>query len=472
MTNKKILRSYNPSNNYQLLGSIPTSSRKNIQKKILHAKNAFPHWKLRSTQERVQILKKLEIEIRIHKEDLAALSAQEMGMPITQARQDVDSALDFFAWYLQNVPKYLLPETSHVDNEGINTVYFEPLGVAFVITPWNFPTSNFVWGVIPNLLVGNTVVFKHSSKIPLFGKFLETIIHASHLPTGICNEVYGGEEAANIVMSEKINLLWFSGSSKIGKHLYTVAANKFIKVVLELGGSAPGIVFEDADIDKTVETIYYKRFINCGQVCDGLKRLIVHKSVYNEIINKLLQLLHSKKLGIATNNSTDIGPLSSKNQLQLLIHQYNDALDKKATVLLGGKKPAGLKGAFFEPTILVNISKNMKVWQEEVFGPILPIMSFTSEDEAIQLANTTAYGLGAYLFTRDKQKALRVSSQIDSGMININGCDYLHPSSPFGGYKESGIGREHGKYGIRELTQTKVVALEKNKNLFQHLIKA
>ena len=230
---------------------------------------------------------------------------------------------------------------------------------------------------------------------------------------------------------------------------------------MELGGSAPGIVFEDADVDKVIESIYFNKFLNCGQVCDGLKRLVVHESKFDEVVNKLKKIVENKKVGIAENQDTEIGPLVAKRQLELLQEQVKDAISKGAEIITNGKIPASLKGAFYEPTLIIKVNRDMRVWKEEVFGPVLPIMSFKTYDEAIELANNTRYGLGSYIFTEDKKKFEKASAEIKTGMVGHNNVIYVKPCNPFGGNKDSGLGREHGKYGFHELCQIKIVAMEK-----------
>lgn len=457
----KNILSTNPGKNYEVLGQMEVSSEKEIVDKVKKARLALVVWKNLGIEKRVKLLSKVTDEIKERKEEIAQLATKEMGMPITQSRMDVDGALDYFNWYLDNAEKYISPEVSYKDDKNIHKVFYEPIGVVAVITPWNFPLSNFVWGVAQNLVVGNTVVFKHSEEVLLFGKLIEEIIDSSDLPEGVFNEVYGDGKVGDFLVHQNINLIWFTGSTKVGKYLYKVGAEKFIRVLLELGGSAPGVVFEDADIDGVLESIYNGKFANAGQVCDGLKRLIVHESRFDEVVDKLKKLLESKKVGNPEDDKTDIGPLAAKRQLDMLKEQVKNALNKEAKVITGGEEPKGLGGAYYEPTILTNVTKKMRVWNEEVFGPVLPIMPFKTEDEAIELANDTKYGLGCYIFTKDKDRALNIASKIDAGMVSINNAYYLMPSSPFGGYKESGLGREHGKYGLRELTQIKVVSIEK-----------
>lgn len=451
------LISTNPAN-YEVLGEIEVSSEKEIEAKVRKTKKATIIWKSAGLEERVKLLRIIVKGMARRKGDLALMATKEMGMPISQSKQDVEDAIRYFSWYLDNAHKYLSPEKIFSDEKITHTIYHEPIGVAAVIVPWNYPSSNFVWGVGQNLVVGNTVVFKHSEECPLIGKLLEEIVSGAPLPEGVFSQVYGDGTVGKMLVGLDINLICFTGSTQVGKYLYKVGAEKFIKVILECGGSAPGIVFEDANINKILEAIYFQRFFNCGQSCDALKRLIVHESMFDDLVNKLKNYLEFKKIGDPLDETTDIGPLVAQRQLELLETQVEDAIKNGAKVILGAKRPANLKGAFYEPTILTNIKPKMRVWREEVFGPVLPVVSFKTEEEAIKLANDTQYGLGAYVFTKDKKRAERVAGQIEAGNISINGVSYVEPFSPFGGYKQSGIGREHGKFGLNELTQLKVVA--------------
>lgn len=457
---KKTLISINPSS-YEKLGEVNISSEEEINEKVKIASTARKAWKELGIEERVKLLRKVSEKLLERKEELAILGSKEMGMPISQAKADVQDGINFLNWYLDNASKYLSPEIVYEDEKVTQTVFYEPIGIAVVITPWNYPLSNFVWGAGQNLVAGNTVVYKTSEECSLFGKLLEETINSVGLPKGVFSEVYGDGAVGDYLAHQDINLISFTGSTKVGKHLYKLGGEKFIKVVCELGGSAPGIVFADADLDEVIEVIYGNRFSNCGQMCDALKRLIVHKSIFEEVVDRLKQKLESVIVGNAEDEKTEIGPLVAKRQLELLEDQVKDALDKGVKVVTGGAKPDKLNGAYYSPTILINVTSNMRVWQEEVFGPVLPIISFETDKEAIELANNTKYGLGSYLYTKDKKKALDIASQIDAGMVSVNTASYVNAWSPFGGYKDSGIGREHGKFGFAEFTQTKVVALEK-----------
>lgn len=454
------ITSINPAN-YKVIGKVDFSSEKEIVEKVKKANTAKKSWKDLGIEGRIKSLREVIDKFAKSKEKFAQLATREMGMPITQSRFDVDEAVRYFKWYLDNAKKYLYPETVYEGDKAIHKVFYEPYGVAAVITPWNFPLSNFVWGAGQNLIAGNTVVYKTSEECVLFGRLLEKIVNGSGLPEGVFSEIYGGGETGDFLIHQDINLISFTGSTKVGKHLYKVAAEKFIKAVMELGGSAPGIVFADANLDEVIETIYLNRFTNCGQMCDALKRLIVQENVFDEVVERLRKKLDTLKVGNPEDEETDIGPLVSKRQLETLEEQVQDAIDKGAKVITGGKRLKKLNGAFYEPTILIDVTKDMKVWQEEVFGPVLPVVSFSTDDEAVRMSNDTKYGLGSYIYTKDKKKVLEVVSQIDAGMISVNNATYLQPCSPFGGYKDSGIGREHGKFGFAELTQVKIVAIEK-----------
>ncbi|MFH1290659.1 MAG: aldehyde dehydrogenase family protein [Nanoarchaeota archaeon] len=455
------ITSTNPSKNYMKIGEVSVSTEKEVQEKVKNARVAKEEWNSIGLAKRVELLREVVAKFNEKKEELALLMSREMGKPISESVDDISSGVKFFNWYLDNAEKYLAPEVTFEDDKEIHRVYYEPVGVVAVIVPWNFPFSNFVWQVGQNLVVGNTIVFKHSEETALFGREIEKIFNESGLPGGVFNEVYGDGKVGDYLIHQDVDMICFTGSSKVGKQVYKVGAEKFIPVLMELGGSAPGIIFEDADIDKVLETVYICKYLSCGQVCDGLKRLIVHEKRFDEVVEKLKKLVESKKVGDAEDESVEIGPLVAKRQLELLQSQVEDAVSKGARIVAGGKTPDNLKGAYYEPTLITNVKKDMRVWKEEVFGPVLPIVMFKTYDEAIKLANDTCYGLGGYVFTEDKNLFQKAASEIQSGMVCLNNASYVKPCNPFGGYKDSGLGREHGKYGFHDLCNIKVVAEEK-----------
>jgi len=290
---------------------------------------------------------------------------------------------------------------------------------------------------------------------------MEDIILNHKLPEGVFSEVYGAGDIGKKLSESDINIIWFTGSTRTGKSLYKTAAEKFIKVVLEMGGSSPCIVFEDADIELAAPVIFGGRFRHCGQVCSALKRLIVHEKISVKLTKALSEIVEKQKIGDPLNTNTDLGSLVAKRQLVLIEDQLQDALDKGAKIVSQTKMPIGLKGAFFPPTLLTNIKRNMRVWNEEVFGPLFPIVNFKTEEEAINLANDTVYGLTGRVISSDLRRAERVASKIDAGTISINYESRFLACDPFGGYKDSGIGRERGLHGLRELCQVKVIQKSK-----------
>ena len=454
------IKSLNPSNQ-SLLGEVTESTEVEIKQKVAASRLALTGWKELGIEGRVKHLRKVVEDFHKRDQEFAELSSKEMGMPISQSIHDVHGAIEYFEWYLDNAQKYLSPEVVYEDDTAIHEVHYEPVGVVAAITPWNFPASNFVWMCGQNLLVGNTVVFKDSEEVPLCGKLIEEVFSQSGLPEGVFSEVYGKGNVGDFLVHQDIDMICFTGSTATGQALYKIGAERFIRVFLELGGSAPGIIFEDADIDKTIDTIYANRFDNCGQICDGLKRLIVHESKYDEVVEKLKKKLEEVVIGDSSDEKTDIGPLVSEKQLQALQVQVADAKEKGAKVLFEKKVPLGLKGSFYTPTLLGNINPEMKVWIEEVFGPVLPIITFKDESQAIRMANHTKYGLGGYVFTESKERFERVATQIQTGMVQMNNVGYVQPPTPFGGCKASGIGREHGKFGFHELSNIKAITKEK-----------
>lgn len=457
----KKLISTNPGKNYEVIGSVDVSTMAEIKQKVAAAKAAKTSWKELGVAKRISLLWPVYEAFLKRKKEIRDLIIKEIG----KANQDVESEIDRysenFKWFLKNGEKSLEDEITYENNQSLHKIIYEPLGVSAVITPWNQPLGMFIWGVIPNLIAGNTVVFKHSEECPLTGKLIEEIMESCRLPKGVFSEIYGDGKVGQALINQEINFIWFTGSSQAGKMIYQEAAKKFLKVVLEMGGSNPGIIFADANIDKFIEKIYTKRFRNCGQTCDALKRLIVHESIFEEVVEKIKNEVDKKRVGDPQDPKTDIGSLVAKRQLDLLETQVKDAVEKGAKIITGGYKPKGLKGAYYLPTILTKIKPKMRVWSEETFGPVLVLVSFKSEEEAIKLANDTKYGLGSLVFTNDQEKALRVASKIESGTVEINNANHWLSCNPFGGYKESGMGREHGVYGFRELTQIKVVSMEK-----------
>lgn len=455
------LISTNPADNYSVLGEVNISNASEISEKVRKAQNAKMTWKELGVKKRIELLKPVCDEFAKRQEELTKLITKEIGKPIEQSRSEAKGYVEDFEWFLSNAESAVKDEITYEDKDSIHKIVYEPFGLAAVITPWNFPFGMAIWGIVPNLLVGNTVIFKISEECPLVGKLIEKVFLNHNLPDGVFAEVYGAGDVGKKLSESDINFIWFTGSTKTGKSLYKTAADKLIKVILEMGGSNPCVVFEDFEIKKAAEIIYSSRFQNCGQVCNSVKRLIVHESIFDTLIEELKNILAAKQIGNPKDKKTDIASLVAKRQLDLLEKQVHDALKKGAKIVYKSALSKSLKGAYYPPTILDKISKDMRVWKEEVFGPVLPIVIFKTEQEAISLANDTSYGLGSEVLSKDKERAKRVASKIEAGTVEVNGASRWLSCNPFGGYKNSGMGREHGIIGFRELCQVKVISSSK-----------
>jgi acyl-CoA reductase-like NAD-dependent aldehyde dehydrogenase len=454
--------STNPAKNYQIIDEIELTSNQDITTKTAAAQAAKNEWKLLGINKRIELLRPIQKELLERKQEIAELITTEVGKPISQSLSEVERYADGeLGWFLDNAATALADETTMENNDTIHKIRYEPRGVVAAIAPWNYPFGMAIWGIFPNLVAGNTVIFKASEECPLVGKLIGDIIDSHNLPNGVFSQIFGAGEAGKTLTDGDIDLIWFTGSTETGKALYKKAASKFIGVVLEMGGSNPCVVFDDVDISSSAPIMLDGRMQNCGQICSSLKRLIVQETIFDETINELARLLGEKTIGDPSDENTDIGSLVAKRQQELLQDQLNDALNKGAIIVAQKEVPEHLSGAFFPPTILKNITPNMRVWHEEVFGPIYPVVSFSDEAEAIRLANDTVYGLGGRVMSKDKNRALRVAGQIDAGTISLNTESTFAPCDPFGGYKSSGMGRERGIHGLRELCQIKVIQEDK-----------
>jgi len=454
------LQSINPATN-EVLGEVPVSSPEEIRAAVAAARKAQPEWQALGTEGRVEVLRRLADDFTAHRDKLARLITLEMGRPLEANLKAVDGTLKTVRWNLDNAAAILAPETTFEDAKELHQIYYEPFGVYGVIAPWNYPFSNFTMTALQPLLAGNTVVYKLSEEVPLFGEMLNESFARAKVPSGVFTQVFGGGETGEALARSDIDHLHFTGSTAVGQKLYKIAAEKFIPITLELGGSDAGIVFEDADIDRMIEPIFWAKFVNSGQRCCALKRLFVHHSRYDELVAKLTDFIKKQKTGNPLDKDTALGPLVSKKQRQLLAAQVEDAVNKGVKVLLGGDTKSAGEGAYFEPTLLADLKPDMRASHEELFGPVLPIASFKTEEEAIHLANDTCYGLSAFIYTQDPTRAKRVAAQLQAGSVSHNGVDYFKAPNPFGGYKHSGMGRTGGKAGLQNCCQIKVVAMEK-----------
>jgi acyl-CoA reductase-like NAD-dependent aldehyde dehydrogenase len=450
--------STNPARNYEEIGRIETTSKTDVSKAVANARKAFPAWRDLGFEGRKPYFEKF---LKIYKtkiDEIAELQTKEMGKPLESSRGEVESVVGWLENQLRIAPDALAPVvTDSYDTYDIS-VHREAYGVVGSVAPWNFPSFQFALATLPQLIAGNTVVFKHSEECVLTSKLLADIASEARFPDGVFTTIYGDGKVGQDLMEENIDLIFFTGSTKVGQMLYKLAADKFIPAVLEMGGSSPGVVLEDADLEDTCMSVFNERNGNCGQVCSALKRLFVHSSKFDEVVAKLKAISEQQKIGDPMEANTTMGPLVAERQLVQLERQVEDAKAKGATVVCGGKRPDGMNGAFYEPTILTDITDDMAVMNEEVFGPVLPVVKFETEEEAIRMANATEYGLSAFVYSSDPSQAMRVAHQLEAGQVSINGELFFGDNTPFGGYKKSGIGRGDGKLGYLYVTQAKVIS--------------
>ncbi len=356
------LVSYNPANGKRV-GEVKISTKKDVNDSVKQAKKAFLSWKETSITKRVGYIEEFRKKILADRKNLAKLVTQEMGKPYRETLDDILWDRNFLKYYIKEGPKALQDEIIFKKKDTESRVVYEPFGVCGVIAPWNFPLGMAIWGIIPNIIAGNTVVFKPSEYTSLCSQRLVELLWQTGLPKGVVNIVHGNGKVGKMLVDSQIDLLWFTGSSKVGQEIYEKCAKKFIKCLLELGGSSPAIVFADVDLDYVIDNLYWARFLNNGQVCDAVKRCFVEEKIFDKFVRNFADLLKTKKLGNPFSD-VDFGPLVSQKQLEFLEGQVQDAVKKGAKVILGGKRPTGKKfknGSFYLPTILTNVSFNMRV---------------------------------------------------------------------------------------------------------------
>ncbi len=447
--------SINPVNE-KVIGKFKIYSKGETLKMVDKTRRAFERWKKTDISEREKFIRNFLKAMDREKEKIARLITQEMGKPITEAKDEVEGALEMIEWFLSNTRKYIRDEKIFLGSSRLATLRFEPVGVIGLITPWNYPLSTSLQKIIPALLIGNTVVFKPSELSTPSGLKIAQIFKKINLPQNVFNIITGDVRTGKYLVLSKVNMISFTGSTAAGKDIAQNAGKDLKKIVLELGGSDPFIVFEDANLDQAVDGAILGRFENCGQVCIAAKRIFVQERVYPQFLEKFIEKAKALKIGDPLDKETQLGPLVSQGQLRNLERQVKDALEKGAELLLGGKR-LKRKGYFYPPTVLTNLTVNMLVAKEEVFGPVACIFSFKNKEEVLRMANNTKYGLGASVWTKDNKKIKFITENIESGMISVNSWGTHYLELPFGGVKESGLGRELSQYGILEFCNLKTV---------------
>ncbi len=463
VTTATTLEVFNPANQ-QVIGTIPSAGQTEVKNAVASAANAFQHWACLTAEERADYLEKWAANLLEHKQELARIMSEEQGKPMYEAEGEIAGCSKFIQWYAQEGKRIYgetIPPSS--TNQRI-TVLKQPVGVCGLITPWNFPGAMVARKVAPALAAGCTVVVKPSSETPRIAIALFDELMATGIPNGVANLLTGKASVISEVLfaDERVRKISFTGSTDIGKVLMKQAADQVKRISLELGGNAPVIVFPDADLDQAAAAIVDNKFENCGQMCNGINIILVHESIRQGLTEKIVARVKQLNVGCGTEDNVQVGPLINQAALDNVERLVVDAVEKGADILTGGEKITSHNGLFYAPTVLSDVTEKMDLVNEEIFGPVAPILSFEQEAEVIELANRSPYGLAAYFFTNDVNRVHRVSETLEFGMVGVNGTQLSVPQAPFGGIKESGMGREGGHYGLDGFLELKYISLSLN----------
>jgi succinate-semialdehyde dehydrogenase/glutarate-semialdehyde dehydrogenase len=449
----------NPADN-SILGTVPKMGAKETRRAIEAADRALPAWRAKTAKERANILRKWFNLMMENQEDLAQLMTAEQGKPLTESRGEIAYSGSFIEWFAEE-GKRVYGDTipPHGADKRI-VVLKQPIGVCVAITPWNFPSAMLTRKAGPALAAGCTMVLKPASQTPYSALALCELAERAGVPKGVLSCVTGGatEIGAEMTSNPTVRKLSFTGSTEIGKVLMAQCAGTVKKLSLELGGNAPFIVFDDADIDMAVKGAMASKYRNAGQTCVCANRILVQDGVYDAFARKLADSVSSMKVGPGTETGTVIGPLIDMKAVEKVEDHIADAVKKGAKVVVGGKRHK-LGGSFFEPTVLTEVNTQMKVTREETFGPVAPLFRFSTDQQAIEMANDTVFGLAAYFYSRDIGRVWRAAEALEYGIVGINEGIISTEVAPFGGVKESGIGREGSKYGIEEYLEVKYLCM-------------
>ena len=444
----------------ELLGTVPNMGATETRRAIEAANAAWPAWRSKTAKERSQVLRKWAELMMANQEDLAIIMTAEQGKPLVESRGEIAYAASFLEWFAEEARRvYGDTIPGHQADKRI-VVIKQPVGVCAAITPWNFPAAMITRKVGPALAVGCTMVSKPASATPFSALALAELGERAGVPKGVFGVVTGasGPIGGELTGNALVRKITFTGSTEIGKKLLAQAAQTVKRVSMELGGNAPFIVFDDADLDAAAEGAIASKYRNAGQTCVCANRILVQDKVYDAFAAKLAERVARFKVGNGLEAGVTIGPLIDDAAVKKVEEHIADAVAKGAKVTLGGKRHS-LGGRFFEPTILADVTPAMKVTKEETFGPVAPLFRFKTEEEAIRMANDTEFGLASYFYARDQSRVWRVSEGLEYGMVGVNTGLLSTTEAPFGGMKESGIGREGSRYGVDEYLEIKYLCV-------------
>jgi len=444
----------------EVLGTVPNMGAAETRRAIEAASAAFDTWRHMLAADRAKILKRWADLQTEHLDDLCRILTAEQGKPLAQARAEILSGIGYVEWMAEEGRRVygdIIP--THNPTHRLITLK-QPVGVSAMITPWNFPSSMITRKSGPALAAGCTVVLKPSELTPFSALALAVLAERAGMPKGVFNIVTGDAPPIGQEMTENktVKKIGFTGSTAVGKKLMAQAADTVKKISLELGGNAPFIVFDDADLEAAVPAAIASKYRNSGQTCICANRIFVQDGIYDAFVEKFTDAVKAMKTGNGLEDGTDLGPMINEKGVEKVEQHLKDAVAKGGKVTTGGKRHA-LGHSFFEPTVVANATPEMACFREETFGPLAPLFRFKTDDDVVRMANDTEYGLAAYFYSRDIARIWKVAEALEYGMVGVNSVAVVAPQAPFGGWKESGIGHEGSKYGIEDYLELKLVAL-------------
>lgn len=449
--------SYDPGTGAEI-GRAPLFSPEEVQAAVNVARRAQPAWASLSYEQRGRIIVQARKLMLAERDELALLISKETGKPVAEAvSMEIVPTLDTMHYFANYAAHLLRPQPIDIGQYGLmgrsSRIVFRPLGVIGIISPWNFPLATPADEVVMALMAGNAVVLKPSELTPLIAVKLGDIFKRAGLPAGLLNIVTGDGSTGGALVDARVDKIMFTGSVATGKRVAEAAARHLTPVVLELGGKDPMIVLEDANIENAARGAVWGAFANSGQACASVERCYVQESIAPKFIEQVVAETHALKQGLGTQIGIDVGAMSNEHQLQIVADHVHDAKQRGAEILTGGQRASNLDGLFYEPTVLTNVNHDMAIMRDETFGPVLPVMTFKTEADAVKLANDSIFGLTASVWTKDIAKGKRLAEQIDAGTVMVNEVVYTHgiAQTPWGGVKDSGYGRTHGRMGLLEL---------------------
>ncbi|HEX8491313.1 MAG TPA: aldehyde dehydrogenase family protein [Pyrinomonadaceae bacterium] len=440
------------------LGHSAIATAAEVSAAVGRARAAQSEWANRSFRQRADVVMRARRIILDEMEEIARLISRECGKPVAEAlSMEITPTLDLMQYFARRTKKLLRPQKIDIGQYGLmgrySKIVYRPLGVIGIISPWNFPWATPLDEVVMALMAGNAVVLKPSELTPLVGLKIGEVFERASLPAGVLEVITGDGTTGAALAEAGVDKIMFTGSVATGKRVAEAAARQLIPVVLELGGKDPMLVLEDADVEVAASAAVWGAFCNSGQSCASVERCYVHESIAPKFIERIVEQTRALKQAAGTKDDTDIGAMSSERQLNIVAEHVDEALSQGARALTGGRRAPELDGPFYEPTVLADVTQEMTVMREETFGPVLPVMTFKTEEEAIRLANDSQFGLTASVWTKNIRRGAQIAARIEAGTVMVNEVLYTHgvAQTPWGGMKQSGLGRTHGRLGLLEM---------------------